>query len=273
MDLRYATAFTDTQTSAKTTPPPAMLWPKEHGAYAEVLFPLATALALGRPTLVAVLLVTASIGAFLLHEPVLVMVGARGRRRQETHGLVAGRQFRVVGAATSLAALAAMALADDATRWALLPPAVLAHVVVPVVLLRREKTAPGETLVAATFSAMAVPVAMASGVGWLVATTAAVLWFCVFLLGTLMVRLTLERARKERGPMRIATPITAGVLLCGALAGVVELGLAPLAVVPIALASLWSWLRPVPAKKLRVVGWSLVGGSVFAFVTMLVTLG
>ena len=73
--------------------------------------------------------------------------------------------------------------------------------------------------------------------------------------------------------MRIATPLVSGVLLCGAVVGVIELGLAPLAVVPVAVASLWTWLRPVPAKKIRVVGWSLVGGSVFAFVTIVVTLG
>lgn len=250
-----------------------MLWPKEHGAYAEVIFPLLTGLALGRPTFVAALLVAASLGAFLLHEPLLVMVGARGQRVRDAHGGAAGRQFRIIGAVTVLTGVVGMVLANDATRWALVPPAVLAHFVVPVVLLGREKTAIGETLVAATLSAMAVPVAIASDVAWPTATIAAVLWFAVFLLGTLMVRLTLERARKERGPMRIATPLVSGVLLCGAVVGVIELGLAPLAVVPVAVASLWTWLRPVPAKKIRVVGWSLVGGSVFAFVTIVVTLG
>lgn len=259
--------------SSNASRPPVMLWPKEHGAYAEVIFPLLTGLALGRPTLVSALLVVASLGAFLLHEPLLVMLGARGRRIGEAHGRVAGRQFRIVGAVAALAGVAGVALATNATRWALLPPAALAHLVVPIVLLRREKTAVGETLIAATFSAMAVPVAIASGAAWPAGTMAAVLWFSVFLLGTLMVRLTLERARRERGPMRIVTPIASGILLCGATVGAVEVGYAPLAVVPIALASLWTWLRPVPAKRIRIVGWSLVGASVFAFITIVATLG
>src|SRR4051812_49522750 len=54
--------------------------PREHGAYGQLLFPLVTALAVGRPRVVAWLLAASAVGAFLAHEPLLVLLGQRGAR-------------------------------------------------------------------------------------------------------------------------------------------------------------------------------------------------
>jgi hypothetical protein len=54
------------------------LLPREHGAYAEVLFPLGTASCLGRPSVSSLALSVAVVAAFLAHEPLLVLLGARG---------------------------------------------------------------------------------------------------------------------------------------------------------------------------------------------------
>ena len=247
---------------------PGILWPKEHGAYAELAFPLLTALALGRPTLVAALFVVASVGAFMLHEPLLVLFGTRGSRTRGTHAVAARWQLRLVGALTVIAGSGGMALASPETRLALLGPVALLPVVVPLVLLRRDKTAIGETFVAATFCAALLPVAVASGVGWREAVTASVLWLGIFVLGTFQVRLVLERARKETGPMRLVSPIASGLVLLGSALAVRELGWVAFAVTPTSLAGLALWLRPVPAKRLKVVGWLMVVGDlvVFAFI-------
>ncbi|MCA9619175.1 MAG: YwiC-like family protein [Myxococcales bacterium] len=250
---------------------PPSLWPKEHGAYAEMAFPLLTGLALGRPKTAGLLMVVAAVIAFVLHEALLVAVGLRGRRVGELLGAKARRRLLVGGTVVVAAAVGGIALADDATRQLVAVPGVLALGVLGVVVARREKTTPGETLVAATFSAALLPVAAASGVALAPSIVAAVSWLFVFLLGTFTVRLTLERARKEPGPMRFVSPFASAVAL--ATAGyALQHSLAAIAVIPTACMTLWWWWRPVSPKRLKAVGWSLVAGNLFAFTVLVVTL-
>src|SRR5688572_9798586 len=54
--------------------------PREHGAYGQLLFPLTTALAIGRPGRAAFAWAAASALAFLAHEPLVVLAGLRGSR-------------------------------------------------------------------------------------------------------------------------------------------------------------------------------------------------
>lgn len=56
------------------------LYPKEHGAYAILGVPLATALFIVGLMPVTVLLSIATITAFLAHEPLLILAGGRGTR-------------------------------------------------------------------------------------------------------------------------------------------------------------------------------------------------
>src|SRR5204862_336839 len=56
------------------------VFPKEHGAYGQLLFPLATVLVVGRRTPAALTLAAAAVLAFLAHEPLLVLLGHRGPR-------------------------------------------------------------------------------------------------------------------------------------------------------------------------------------------------
>jgi YwiC-like protein len=251
---------------------PPSLWPKEHGAYAELAFPIITAMALGSPSWAAALLALACLAGFLAHEPVLVLLGIRGRRTRDTLGGAARRHALALGSVLALTGIGGLWLASDAVRWAMLAPVVLALLVLPLIVAGREKTTPGEVLVAAAFASAGVPVALAAGVTLRVAVVASCVWLAVFVLGTFAVRLTLERARKERGPMRIVSPLAAGLSLLAALAVAGRLDWAPLGMVPTAIACLALFVRPVSAKQLRVVGWSLVGGNLFAFVTLLITL-
>ena len=62
------------------------LWPREHGAYAQLAAPLLTALVIVRPTVAAALLALAACIAFLANEPLLVVLGHRGKRMREQDG-------------------------------------------------------------------------------------------------------------------------------------------------------------------------------------------
>ena len=53
------------------------MFPKEHGAYGQLLFPIATALLIARPTAAALAIAGAAVAAFLLHEWLLVTISGR----------------------------------------------------------------------------------------------------------------------------------------------------------------------------------------------------
>lgn len=53
------------------------LFPKEHGAYGQITFPLIAAFAVAGASLSGVLVATAVIAGFLAHEPGLVILGQR----------------------------------------------------------------------------------------------------------------------------------------------------------------------------------------------------
>ena len=140
------------------------LFPREHGAYAELGFPLLSGLVLGSPGLASALFAAAAILLFLANEPLVVLLGARGKRLQQELAVPARRQLAMLGGLGVAAGLAAMALAPTAARWLALVPCVLAAGLVPVVLSQNLKTLPGEFVAGAAFSAMHLPVAAAGGV-------------------------------------------------------------------------------------------------------------
>src|SRR5512144_1851394 len=85
-------------TGAPAAPGPS-LFPREHGAWGQLAFPLATGLNIGRPGPAAFLLCAAVVAAFLGHEPLLVVLGQRGHRARDAHGRRALRALAVSGAA------------------------------------------------------------------------------------------------------------------------------------------------------------------------------
>lgn len=54
-----------------------MLVPREHGAYGQLLLPIATTLIIGRPTAPALAIAAAAVFVFLIHEELLVLAGGR----------------------------------------------------------------------------------------------------------------------------------------------------------------------------------------------------
>jgi hypothetical protein len=258
-------------TNAPRTSPPRSLLPHEHGAWGQLAMPLLTALAIGRPGPAALLLATAVVLAFVAHEPLLVLLGQRGRRAKTEEGRRAARWLGVLAALAAAAGAAGIALAPRAARVALLLPAGLAVVVAFLLLRRLEKTTAGEVLVAAALASAAWAVALAGGAAPQAALASLLAWILSFAAATLAVQVILVRVRSKgaQDPGRRHAALAA-LLALGAVAlswTGLPLALA-LATAPTALLSIVVCLARFSPKRLRELGWILVGSSAVTLVIL-----
>ncbi|HEU4579490.1 MAG TPA: YwiC-like family protein [Polyangiaceae bacterium] len=246
---------------ARSPQQPSSRWllPREHGAYAEVLFPLLTVFCLGRSTLASCGLGLAILAGFIAHEPLQILLGARGgalqrklRGRARAQGALL-LFLSVAGAALGLWRTDAPVLAAAA---ALLPGLAL---MVGLTLARRAKTLLGEMLVALLLAFAAVPVALAAGLSTRVALCSALTWSSVFIVGTATVHALL--ARKKHGVLApgfavigLSLTLTGGALLSSALGA----GSWQLAAVPMQLVAVVALLRGVHPRRLKALGWAMV---------------
>lgn len=258
------------------SPAPARsLAPKEHGAYGQLGLPLVAALALGRPTLAAFGLTIAWVAAFLAHEPVLVLLGQRGKKARAQDGPRAARRLAWLGAAMALSGCVFLIFAPAEARRGLVPPVVLGLVVMAFVWRKEEKTAAGEIVAAAALSGAGFPVALASGVALFPAAVAWLVWTTAFLVSTLAVRAVIARAKHEGKATLVAAYVAtiglgaASVLL--ALRGVLP-NAAPIALAPFVVLSLGVTSFPVHTRHLRRIGWGLIGASVATLGILVATL-
>ncbi len=283
--------------------PSRSLLPKEHGAYAQLAFPLLTGLALSFPSPAALALGMAAVAFFLANEPVAVLLGTRGKRLKD------GAGDRAKGRAALLLSLGAVlglvgVWRGGAAVWPELAfPVSAAILLIPVVLAGRQKSLPGEILVITGFSTLLLPLAAASGVPTLKAALAAGVWWLSFCLGTLEVHAIKARIKPTAPKQwtRWGSPLAATVVLAGAtwmalgqlnpileawspggapgaladggLAWAAEarrlLPPAAAALLPPAVAVLLvSFLRVHP-RRLKRVGWTLVGANALALVLLL----
>jgi hypothetical protein len=239
--------------------------PREHGAYGQLLVPLATVLAAGGLTVGATLLTLGFVAGFLAHEPLLVWLGHRGRALQREHGGSAARRggslAAVAAALISIGAFATPAVA----RWTVSLPIAGALAVLAFVFARREKSTAGEIVAAAALSACAVPVACAAGLSLGQALSCWAAFTLAFTLATLAVRGLVGRADARRPWWRspafwLASLVGAAVIAFGATSAGAALALVaagPMGALVIAL-TVWS----PPARELRRVGWMLVAASI-----------
>ncbi len=249
------------------------MFPKEHGAYGQLLFPIGTALAIGRPGIAATALAGAALCAFLAHEPMLVLLGQRGAR--------AGREFRrpaiwwFCGFSALAASMAAASLVFAAphTRTAVIVPFVLALGLAAFIVTGREHTVAGEVVSASALSFTSYPIGVMSWASSRASLSCAVAFAAVFVMGVVCVHAVIGFTRRPKAPAErlAAAALVVGVsLLIFWLAStrVLEL-VTPLAVAPAALAGLVLVIRPPSARKLRVVGWTLVATSLATSLVLL----
>jgi hypothetical protein len=242
------------------------LFPREHGAYGQVAFPLVTALVVAGPSIAAVLLVVAIVAGFLAHEPAAIVLGQRGSRASQGLRVSARRWLSVTLATGSATSVAALTIMDSTTRWSLAVPALPALLLAVAMVNGREKSWYGETAAALAFAGGAVPVTMAAGAPIEVAWTVAIPFALLFTTTTLAVRVVILRVRGGGDPGAAAATRRATLTLCvaaAALIGVVTMGgwLAPsllIATAPGLLTASIVAARPPSPTRLRTLGWSLV---------------
>lgn len=239
--------------------------PREHGAYGQLILPIVTAMAIGRPTLAAVALAGAAGAAFLSHEPAIVLLSGRGaralrQRRREALGTLIGS-----AAAALVLGGTAVVLMPAASRWSVSAPLALAVAVGALVSTGRERTTAGEVIIATAFASVAIPVAAASAASTPAALTCALTFATAFAVATVSVRAVIPPARRGGGVDRAAALATAALLLsivtALAASGVV-LPVAPWAAAPMCAVALGIAVAAPPPRYLRQIGWTLVGASV-----------
>jgi hypothetical protein len=253
------------------------LLPREHGAYAGIVFPLVTALLLGRPNPAQLLWVAGCVAVFLAHEPLLIMVGERGRRSHSEMGARARKTAQVLAAFAVVAGGLGWWLAPAAARLALILPLALGALLLRFILSHRERSLAGELLACLTLSSTLLPVALAGGVSLRAALIAASMWCAASCLATLTVRATIARAKQMADHRRLSCATVA----FGAAAALAALwlaltnfmpALAAGAILPFVLVALACSVVRVHPRHLRAMGWSLVGSNVITLMALLVGL-
>jgi len=251
------------------------MFPREHGAYGQLLLPLVTALAIGRPGAAALALALAIGAAFLAHEPLLVLLGQRGGRAARDQRWPAWRWFTAFGAIAVALGGAAAAMVDPAVRTALLVPIGGAVALAALIAVRREHSAGGEMLAAVTLSTLAAPVAMAASSGVVPAVTCAVVFAAGFAVATVAVRDVIAQTRRRSTITRIVVACAAAAIVVGLVVlrrlGIVA-AIAPAASLPMCGGAAALAIAMPSPRHLRRVGWLLVSATVVTGAMLIVGL-
>jgi len=252
-----------------------VLVPREHGAYGQLLFPLISALLIGRPAPGAYLLGAAAVAVFLAHEPLLVVLGQRGIRAAREQSIDARRSLALFGGFGGVTGAVALLVLPHAALLFLLLPLALGMLVGLVVFMHRERTTGGELLVAVALASVSVPVALAGDVGRVPALTIFVVFAAVSVAATLAVRSMIARVAKKDGPSRpTAAAFTLAIMaaiVVGSLAGFLS-PIAPYAALPVCAVALGLTARPPLPRHLRTVGWTLVGATTLTMLVLVAAL-
>lgn len=223
------------------------LWPKEHGAYAQLGLPLVTALVAGHPTRASFAFALAAVAAFLAHEPAAILLGVRGARaRRES----AGRAWRLLGALAAIASIAGITalMLDALSRGYAFIAVTCASTAALFVYGRKEKTLVGELVIGVALASAAMPVGAASGLSASAIGACFVAWSAQLALSTVAVR-ALVAHRSGWATGLVAT----GALGSSALLG----SWVVLAIVPTCVVCVGAALSSLTARSIRTVGISL----------------
>lgn len=253
------------------------LFPREHGGYAELAFPLLTGLALGNFNLAQLFLVFAAVALFLAHESILIMTGERGSRALSQLRQRAKVTALILCLLAIIMGTAGLWISPPGARWSVLPPLGLGALLIPLIVSHREKTLLGELLIALTFSMALIPVALAGGVSAHSGFIGTGVWFTVFALETLTVRAVKANVKNDTKfaqPSR--TIIVAGLAVVVAAFSFALTDALPIlpavAVLPAALVALGCGLLKIHPRHLRGLGWSLVACDLAALAVLLIGL-
>lgn len=246
-----------------------LLLPREHGAYFQLLAPMTLAFLLTGGSLAAALFAGASIVAFIANEPLLVVLGHRGKRASEQHRSRAMRMLAVLVPAAVAMGLVALWLVAWPTRIVAAGLLVPTAALVALGIRRQQRTVLGELFALVCLAGAAAPVAMAAGLPAVDALTLVAAWVIGYGCSVVGVHRVIERGRRRRSAADIALAIVFFGIACAVTLGARKtFAFSP--AVPLALAaSFVAYLAPAPAK-LRAIGFAMVGASIVSIIGTLV---
>jgi hypothetical protein len=241
------------------------LWPREHGAYVQLLAPLVAALAVARPTLGSGLFAVAACLAFVGSEALRVATGARGLRARTEQGDRALRLLAILALCASVAGIAACAIAPRAVPFAI--AAAVPAAITCVLATRRRAGIASELAAAITLSGAGVPVMAASGVDALAIAELWLAWSIAFGGSTFAVHRVMDRSRSGARDTAVI-----GALVGTALGIAIGAKLAPAIAIatPILLAS--AAIVAAGRPKLRTVGFVLAAVTVSSVALAIATI-
>ena len=236
------------------------LWPREHGAYAQLAAPLATALALRAPGPAALALAAAACLAFLANEPLLVVLGHRGARLRATHGPRAARRLALTAIGAAVCGAVGLVLAPREALAVAGLAAVPTALVLALAWRRAVHSLAGELAAAVALPGAAAPIAVASGLGWRPALVLWAGWAVGFGCSVAAVHRVIAHHRRPAPRLERALAAAFGAT---AGAGLALAASVPLAVTAVPLAAVSTVLvaGPPPARRLRAIGVALVIAS------------
>jgi hypothetical protein len=240
--------------------------PREHGAYGQLLLPLATALAISDIHASASLTSLAALAAFVAHEPLVVLLGGRGARARREQRRRAMVWLVASGGIAVAAGLGAVVSAPSHARWLFAWPLVPAAVVAVLVLTGREKSTLGEVASAVSFATVAIPICGVSAESPVRGFVVAFAFAGLFIVSTLGVRVVIQGTRGGGNPRAVRrTRLQLAVAVVLVVAGLSLIwasestaGIAALAVLPGVVFASGLAIRPPAARRLRAVGWTMV---------------
>jgi hypothetical protein len=257
-----------------------LLFPREHGTYSQLGFPLVAAFAIAGASTAGLLMAAAAIAAFLAHEPALVVLGQRGPRARRELSHAARWWAGCWGLSSAVAGLGVLLSIDPAVRWSIAIPLLPAALLTAAAIRGTEKSWYGEVATALACSGTAVPVSMAAGLPSSRAVALAVPFALLFVSSTLAVRIVILRVRRGGEPRAasltrraaLALAVGAGLILAflsatGRIPAAVIVAAAPGLITAAAIAV----YPPAPAR-LRTIGWTLVAISVLTTAIVVTTI-
>jgi len=220
---------------------------------------------MGRPVAASACLVVAAIALFVAHEPLLVMIGARGTRAKREHGSRALRHGLGWATVALASGLVGLWLGGEPVIRAALIPLGFAMVMTPIILRGSEKTLVGEIGAAVTLAAAATPVAVAGGLAFNPSLAVWGTWVVAFTANTAAVRwvISAHKDRRNRSSIGAAAIVTTAAVVLATQSAVF------LAAFPNVLLSWVLIVKPPNPRHLKRVGWTLlVGGLLTAAIAI-----
>lgn len=241
------------------------LMPREHGAYAQLGFPLLTGLIYARGAPGAVAFTLTALALFLAHEPLAVLTGVRGARLQQQSGEEARRRMLFLAGTAVAGLVAAVVLAPPRAWLGAVVPGALGLLLLPVLGRRRMKSIPAELIAAAVFASAVVPLALSGPAETLEAGLAAAVWYAATVPAIFAVH-AMKAALKKRPEERWilwAAPAAGIVSVIGVATGSLLVPGARdlLAALPPVLASLGVAATTPHPRHLQHVGWLMVAAN------------